>query len=93
MAILRKSTKLSDSNTLKLSSEILFNNVGCFEIAPEGTPAYNPDVKKVEPVVEEEKIDHRPKDWYDQQCKLENFVKGIVLNSSSLNNPKRSEDV
>jgi len=93
MALLRKSTKLSTQEPACIKLESTLLSTGCFDISPEGTPAYNPDLQKVEPVVEEEKVDHRPKEWYDQQCKFENYIKGIVLNSAPLNEKKGSKNV
>lgn len=62
-------------------------HAGCFEVAPDGTSAHDPEQKEVEPLkdISEEKPDHRPKDWYDQQCKYENYIGMLRLNSQPLN--------
>ena len=89
MAILRRSTKLEsgDANVLVLKGKLPIPNVGCFDLSPDGTPSHDPEQKEVEPIKEvpEEKPDYRPKDWYDQQCKYENYIGMLKLNSQPLN--------
>ena len=93
MAILRKSSKLEgqDPHIFVIKSamrqEIPPPSVGVFDISHEGTPAYDPEIVGVEPMsnTPPEKIDHRPKDWYDKQCSYENYITGLKLNSQPLN--------
>ena len=95
MAILRNSSKLEsqEANILVLKGKLPIPHVGCFEVASDGTPAHDPEQKEVEPIkdVPEEKPDHRPKDWYDQQCKYENYIGMLRLNSQPLNKASKSE--
>lgn len=93
MAILRKSTKLEgqDPNIFVIKNEIKreipSSSAGCFDLTHEGTPAYAPEITDVAPIPDTppEKIDHRPKDWYDKQCSYENYIGGLMLNSVPLN--------
>ena len=93
MAILRKSTKLEvqDPHIFVIKNEIKHeipsSSVGCFNLSHEGTSAYDPEITEVEPISDTppEKIDHRPKDWYDKQCSFKSYIGGLMLNSAPLN--------
>jgi len=104
MAILRNSTKLATSQNgiFDLKSQEVAeteqkeptSHSGCMEVDFEGKPIYNPDQQPVPNIDEatEEKIDHRPKDWYDKQCSIETYLKGLTLNTVPLNKTGEEDD-
>jgi len=88
MALLRNSSKLRNIETDEsffLTTQFPEDHSGCFDLLYNGTPLFNPEPNQVHHEESEEKIDHRPKDWYDKQCDYQNFMYSLVLNISRLN--------
>jgi hypothetical protein len=68
---------------------------GAFTISHKGTVAYDPDQQKMEPIESEgpkKKRDMRPKNWYDEQCKLENHTRGMLLGRQTLNSARKGDE-
>jgi len=67
---------------------------GAFNLNYEGTPAYDPDKQKMEPIESEgpkKKRNMRPKNWYNEQCKFENYTRGMLLGHNTLNSEGRDD--